>query len=141
MNLPQIKMTFRQVRKEEDLCTTTSNDETDRTKCLASLSKSTPFNPGVQSTKPTAKSKLISLIAATRKSPNKMHRNYTASLRCIVPPSASSSYRYDPSLRLCSAAHVFMLSAPGEELGFCFGIWRRRNECWSILVDQLLTTI
>lgn len=132
------------MRKDEDLslCTTRCNDETDTTKCLASLSKATPFNPGIQSTKATTKSKWISLIAATKKTPNKMNQSYGVPTMYRPAPSASSSY---PSPRLCSTRvyimPVFMLSTPGEELGFSFGIWRWKTEYWSILADQVLTTI
>ena len=103
----------------------------------------TPFNLRVQSTKATAKSRWITLITATKKTPKKIIKT-TAALRCIVPPSAGSSYRLrtmTPSVwAQGSAAHVFMLSTSGDELGHSFGIWRWKNEYWSILVDQLLTT-
>ena len=71
----------------------------------------------------------------------------TASLRCIVPRLRPAPPTPAPS----SAAHVFilcpvacpvfMLSTPGEELGFSFGIWRWKTVYWSILADQVLTTI
>lgn len=37
--------------------------------------------------------------------------------------------------------YALKLSTPGEELGFSFGIWRWKTEYWSILADQVLTTI
>ena len=103
----------------------------------------TPFNSRVQSTKATAKSRWITLITATKKTPNKIHQNYSVPTmyrpalgRLLLPFTHDDPKRWAQG----SAAHVFMLSTSGDELEHSFGIWRWKNEYWSILVDQLLTT-
>lgn len=84
----------------------------------------------VQSTEPTARSKWISLSAATKKTPKQQNYGVPS---IIPPPTSSSCTRDDP--------HVFTLSTPAKELVITskyFGTWRCRNEDWSIMYWQLV---
>lgn len=118
--------------RKEDLYTTSKN-ETDTRKCVASLSKSTPLNPGVQSIKATAKSKWISLIAATKKTPNKSNKT-TASLRSSRLRPAPPTVRTMTSSRFSTRVYAehATVRVELEITSESFGIWRWKNEDRSI---------
>lgn len=132
------------MRKDEDLslCTTTCNDETDTPRFRKLLRSIPGFNQQMQ-----LRNLNESPWSQPQRKPQTKWIKTTASLRCIVPrlppapPTPAPGFAAHVFILCPVACPMFMLSTPGEELGFSFGIWRWKTEYWSILADQVLTTI
>lgn len=113
--------------KDEDLslCTTTCNDETDTPRFRKLLRSIPGFNQQMQ-----LRNLNESPWSQPQRKPQTKWIKTTASLRCIVPrlrpapPTPAPGFAAHVFILCPVACPMFMLSTPGEELGFSFGLWR-----------------